>query len=517
VGSSLVKDLLIPEVKTYSKADLADVDVLIVFGSGSIANYPTVSSWLKKGETRFLVFIETQEESFLRAKGSSQALDPKIRFFYFKKGDEGIFQQIAWEFVFLRFAYAISDPSSHEAAEECLSKMEHYHLGVDLLASDCEDQGLKVLSNAMKNLSLLPRSKLGTSLAGKCAGMPAIICGAGPSLNEAIPLLAALKDRALFIAGGSAIAALNAQGIEPHLAVGLDPQPPTKRFLQQDGFETPFFYQGRFSHDLLQKVHAPLLWMPDSGSYPLEAWASAECGLFAERFDGGWTVANFCTAIAAHLGCSTVIFVGMDFSCGPSGVYASKMRGDEHQGELIELEKGKLYSRKDWLMAAEWTGAFAQKNPQIQWFNASANGIDLPGIPRRALSEILESLPEQGWDMQACVHSLVATASSSDVTLEKIKDVRNRVKVSFEKSLLLCDALLQIWEKHFPKSPLELGEYILLESDLEQEICSRYFLTPLWDVWKRPILRTDFHEVGQHLHRLLFFKQAIEIHVRSFS
>lgn len=119
--------------------------------------------------------------------------------------------------------------------------------------------------------------------------------------------------------------------------------------------------------------------------------------------------------------------------------------------------------------------------------------------------------------MQACVHSLVATASSSDVALEKIKDVRNRVKVSFEKSLLLCDALLKIWEKHFPKSPLELGEYILLESDLEQEICSRYFLTPLWDVWKRPILRTDFHEVGQHLHRLLFFKQAIEIHVRSFS
>jgi hypothetical protein len=516
VGQSVIKDLLIPEVKTLSPSDLADVDVLIVFGSG-IEAAPTVSSWLKKGKSRFLVLIEPQEELFLRAKGSSLAQDPKIRLFYFKKGDEGIFQQIAWEFVFLRFGFAVADPTFQETAEECFLQLEHYHRGVDLLASDCEDQGLKVLSNAMNNLFLLPRSKLGTSLAGKCAGMPAIICGAGPSLNEAIPLLATLKDRALFIAGGSALPALNAQGIQPHLAAGLDPQPPPARFLQQENFETPFFYQGRFCHHLLQKVHAPLFWMPDSGSYPLEGWANAECGLFAERFDGGWTVANFCTAIAAHLGCSQVIFVGMDFSCGPSGVYASKMAAEEHQGELIELEKGKLYSRKDWLMAAEWTGAFAQKNPHIQWFNASATGIDLPGIPRKSLDEISESLLEQRWDMPACVHTLVATAASSDAPLEKIQDVRNRVKVSFEKSLLLCDALLKIWEKQFPNSPLELGEYVLLESDLEQEVCSRYFLTPLWNVWKRPILRTDFHEIGQHLHRLLFFKQAIEIHVRSFS
>ena len=105
------------------------------------------------------------------------------------------------------------------------------------------------------------------------------------------------------------------------------------------------------------------------------------------------------------------------------------------------------------------------------------------------------------------------------MTLEKVADVRKKVVASFEKTLSLCEALLKVWEKSFPHSPLELGEYAALEHDLEQEICACHFLIPQWSVWKRPILRSSFHELGQHIHRLLFFKQAIEMHLpylRSF-
>src|SRR5271170_3378158 len=108
--------------------------------------------------------------------------------------------------------------------------------------------------------------------------------------------------------------------------------------------------------------------MPDAGSYPLEAYLAAECGIFAERFDAGWTVANFCTALAAHLGCSTVIFVGMDFSCEPDNIYAAQIADEENREALIALQhEGKeLYSKRDWLMSAEWMCAFAQKNPHIR-------------------------------------------------------------------------------------------------------------------------------------------------------
>lgn len=520
MGQALTKDLLVPEIKLADlKTKIDNVDVLLVFGVGDGALYRSLSSWLKKGEERFLIFLEEQEEIFLKAKELALSKDPNVRLYYWKEGEEDLFQQIAWEFVFLKFGYAVLEAGSNERAQHFFLQMEHYHRGVDLLASDCEDMGLKVLSNAIKNLSALPLSRLGHSLEGKCAGMPAIVCGAGPSLNNAIPLLASLKDKAILIAGGSAVRALNAQGMAPHICAHVDPAPPYRRFLEQESFEAPFFYQGRFNHDLLKLVHGPLIWMPDSGSYPLEAWLAAECGLFTERFDAGWTVSNFCTSLALHLGCSAVIFVGMDFSCGPDAIYASQISGDENRDALIELEKDKLYSKRDWLMSAEWTGASVRKNPQVQWINASSGGIDLPNVERRALSEVAETLLTQQLDVEGKIHSLIFEAEKTHVTFEKVIDVRKKIKESFEKSLSLCEAMLKIWEKHFPNSPLEKGEYALLDHELEQQICALYFLMPLWNVWKRPILRRESHPLGAHVHRLLFFKKAIEMHLphlRSF-
>lgn len=496
------------------------IDVLIVLGVGSGEGYRALSSWLKKEEGRFLVFIESKEELFLAAKDLSLAKDPKVRLLFYKEGNEEIFRQIAWEFVFLRFGFAVLDPQETEDAKVLFAQLEHYHRGTDLLASDCEDMGRKVLTNVLRNLSALPRSKMGHALEGKCTGMPAIVCGAGASLDAAMPLLARLKDRAVIFSGGSAGRALSAQGITPHFAAHVDPLPPRERFLGQDHFEVPLFYQGRFCHTLLESVHSPLVWMPDSGSYPMEAWLGSECGLFAERFDAGWTVANFCTAVAAYLGCSTVIFVGMDFSCKPDQMYAANMVG-EADG-LIQVAQGQqvLHSKRDWLMSAEWMGAFAKKHPEIRWLNATSGGIDLAGVERKELSAVVEEVLTQQWDVQGIVHALIAGAPLADVTVQQIDNVRKRVKESFEKGLSLCEALLKIWERHYPNSPLETAEYALVECELEQEICSLHFLTPLWNVWRWPILRTSFHPLGSHVHRLLFFKQALEVHLphlRSYS
>lgn len=513
MGQAKLCDLLVPELKFIDwKSKIKEIDVLLIFGVGDGSIYRSLSNWLRKEDGRFLVFIEGQEELFLKAKDFALAKDPRVRLFYWKRGDQEIFQHIAWEFVFLRFGYALSDPGLKLAAHDFFISLEHYHLGVDLLASDSEDMGLKVLTNVIKNLAALPKVRLGSSLEGKCAGLPAIICGAGTSLDHAAPLLTKVKENALVIAGGSSVRALNAKGISPHISAHVDPHPPYRRFLEQDCFETPLFYQARFCHSLLERAQGPLIFMPDSGSYPLEAWMAAELGIFAEPFESGWTVANFCTSLAVHLDCSPIIFVGMDFSCGPDATYASKISGEENARELIELEKDKLYSKRDWLMSAEWTSSFAKRNPKIQWINASA-GIELPGIEHMKFSEIADSVLTSEFDMSAIVHTLISEAAFSQVSFEKVDNVRKRIKESFEKCLGLCDEMLKVWEKHYPKSPLDKGEYAILDIELEQQVCHRYFLAPLWNVWKRPILRTSFHELGQHLHRLLFFKKAIEMHL----
>jgi hypothetical protein len=511
VGSTLINDSASKVQLVDAKAKIEGIDVLFIFGIEEIP--PSLTSWLNKEEQRYLVFIENEEQKFLKAKESSRFKQPKMRLFYWKAGEEEIFQQIAWEFVFLKFGYGVLSSEQTERAQDFFKQLAHYHQGVDLIASDCEDMGVKVLTNVFHNLQALPSSRLGQALEGKCAGIPAIVCGAGPSLDLTAPLLKTLKDKTILIAGGSAVSALNAHGIVPHLCAHLDPDPPRLRFLAQQHFESPFFYQGRFSHQLLSTVHGPKFWMADSGNYPLESWLAAECGIFTERFDAGWTVANFCTAIAAHLGCNPIIFVGMDCSCGPQTIYASNIAGEENREELIELEKGQLYSKRDWLMSAEWTGAFAAQHSHLKWINTTPRGIDLPGIERKELSEVIDTwLPHQ-YDIQGLIQEFFFHAPIANVTSEKVAEVRRRIKESFETCQKLCDSLLKVWEKYYPNSPLEKGDYVMLDIELEQEICHRHFLQPLWNVWQRPILRTSFHPLGQHLHRVLFYKKAIEMHL----
>ncbi|MBS0619908.1 MAG: DUF115 domain-containing protein [Verrucomicrobia bacterium] len=465
-------------------AALADVDVVCVCGISETL-YGSLSSWLKKGEERYLVFIEKDAESFARAKEGPLGKDERVRLFLCAGQEEKVFRQIAWEFLLLRFGYLPEQ-------EEQFAHLKQIHRYVNVFASDSKEQGMRVLHNVFNNLRHLPRAHFGPQLEGACKGIPAVVCGAGPSLDKVAEHLKGLEGRALVIAGGSALTALTKYGVKPDISAGLDPQPPIHRFLEQENFETPFFYQARFSSEILDKVHGPLVWMPGSGSCPLESWIHG-----GERLDSGWTVANFCAAIAFHLGCNPIVFVGTDFSCG-EGIYAGKIAGEENRDALVPTGGGR-FSKMDWLLSAEWMGGLAHAHPEVEWINASDG--TLPGIECKELADIPF---ETHYDLAALLHGAIQNAP----LCESVTGIET-LRASAQKCLELCDQKLSLWEKAYPHSPKEKGEYALLEVEMEQEVCTRYFLEPLWNIWKHPIFRKESHPFARDVHQILFHKSAI--------
>jgi hypothetical protein len=500
------------------KGDLSEIEVICVWGTGDGAVYRQLRSWLNQQESHFLVFLEEDEEHFLKTKEAKWTKDLKVRLLYYQEGDEEIFKEIAWEFLFLKFGFYTVEKKV-EKVIEVFSKIEYYHRGVDLVASDVQDMGVAVLKNVMGNQKKLVSSLLGQSLEGMCRQVPAIICGAGPSLNHQIPLLAALQDKAMVFAGGSAVTALTKQGVTPHLCAHFDPDPPRQRFLQQDVAEIPHFYQSRFSSALLDFVHAPLLWIAEGGNYPIEKWLREKYGIPHPTFDGGWTVANFCTAVAVLLGCNPIIFVGMEFSCPPDQVYAAGMQADEQRGFIqVQNSEGKpLLTKNDWLMSAEWLGALTQKHPQTRFLNAASQGLNVPHVERCSLDEASKSYLQRQFDLSGIIHALLQRAQGTGIQEADALEAVDLLKQSYARSDLATDQLLGQWEKHYPKSPMETGEYAVTLHDLEKEVAFQMVLDPLWQVWKRPVLRTSNHPLGQHLHRLLFFKRAIEANLRAIS
>ena len=466
--------------------------------------YSMLIAWLREDQDRYLLFIQEDELQFLEAKKESLSNDPQVRLFYYQRGDVQIFSQIAWEFVFLKIGYLPLSQNAEEFFKE-LTPVQH---AVELLASDWRDAGKGVVSNLLNNFPLLNSSLFGPALKDSCKGIPAIVCAAGASLDAHIASFSTLEDRALIIAGGTAINALQAYGITPHLAAYLDPAPDRYRFFNQRIFETPLFYQSRFSSELLSFVHGRRIWMPGSGNYSLDQWLATSHTTDALFFDSGWTVATFCVAIALYLGCDPLILAGMDFSCLPGRIYAADLEGQEHQDRLIALNHAKaekVYSQKDWLLSAQWIAESVAENPLRKWINLS-QGIEIAGVEKQLFSDVAPRYFTHSYDLFGHLHSAMQQAQTLSIREEK----STLFKDSCLHCIALCTELLSLWEKYFPHSPTQTAEYTLIDVDLNSQVCFQYYLQPLWNVWKYPLLRKEQNAFGRQLHRLLFFKHSLE-------
>jgi hypothetical protein len=84
------------------------------------------------------------------------------------------------------------------------------------------EHGRMMFKNTMANLPSLFAGAPMRRLKGAFKGIPAICVAAGPSLDDALPELKKIDNRALIIACDSAVKALLSAGIKPHIVVTVD-------------------------------------------------------------------------------------------------------------------------------------------------------------------------------------------------------------------------------------------------------------------------------------------------------
>jgi len=437
--------------------NLSISDVLCVYGLADPAFSVELVEWLEENPERYVVFIEDDERLLDR-----ELPHPRMRLVF--AYDEEALKKIAWELVFLEFDYCKRTTKAEEKREAAFAKWKFFQEGVQLVASDYKERGLDLLSNFLQNSQLFGAARDGKSLFGAFTGVPAVICGAGPSLEKEIPYLRSLKDRALLFAGGTTLSSLSQFSVRPHFGGLIDPHPPVERLFAQQSHEVPLFFQARTHPDLLKQMQGPLLKIPGSGNDFFET----------ESFDAGWNVTTFLVALATHLGCSPIILVGVDLAQRDDKCYAGNLNRSEG-GELIDAGDG-LYTRRDWLFAANWLSDFAKKHPEVEWINAS-DGLNIEGIERKQLRDL--SFERQA-DLTSMIHSQVQGLSKGVFPQFNSREL----KQSFLNVSRLCDGMLSLLEKIFPEPPEKNGEYILLELELEKEIAMVKFLQPVWERWK---------------------------------
>ncbi len=170
------------------------------------------------------------------------------------------------------------------------------------------------LLNTIRNLPVIAAEGEVSELFGAFAGTPAVVVGAGPSLDKDLEVLSGLQERVLVVAVDTAVRPLLAAGIRPHLVVAVDPQECNARhlcdlpdtegmWLVAESSITPETFDQFCGRCFIFRVsdHQPWPWLTEHGAdhARLQTWGS----VLTSTFD-----------LACRMGCDPVVFVGADLA-----------------------------------------------------------------------------------------------------------------------------------------------------------------------------------------------------------
>ncbi len=173
------------------------------------------------------------------------------------------------------------------------------------------------LSNAIANIPQLCHARTAAPRAG-----PAVVCGAGPSLESAIPLIRDKRSRMTLIAVDTALPVLDSHGLTPDLAVALEGQianaydflPVATRDYQlvTDLSACPAVARLHPRTTWTVAEFAPFSLVKRLSNLPGVQWALPPLG----------SVGVAAVRVALDLGCSPVVCAGLDFAVLPGMTHA---------------------------------------------------------------------------------------------------------------------------------------------------------------------------------------------------
>lgn len=276
----------------------------------------------------------------------------------------------------------------------------------------------RYLLNTIRNLPHIERGAGANTLFGRFAGTPAVLIGAGPSLDGVLGILREVGDRALLIAVDTALGPLLEAGITPHIVIAADPQPvnarhlttvpaPSDVWLIAEGSLAPETFGPWADRTFFFAIsdHQPWPWLESLGiaRSPLQIWGS----VVTSQFD-----------LALRLGCDPIIFTGLDLAFTGGQPYCRntiyekdwapavahgmpieetwRAQRERHQLVSVLDVHGRptetaphLVAFRDWLV--EKTAAAGQTRRII---NATGGGIfQAPHLPQASLADIVGALP----------------------------------------------------------------------------------------------------------------------------
>ncbi len=482
--------------------------ICFVYGVGCGRLYEKLRSWLSQDSKRRLIFVEKHLENiqslFCTATGYSMVKDDQVELLYLKspsfweQNQKHIKSFLGMPFEFILNSNAKKDLDLFHKFKE---KLTSYCLTQNSIFTEYLYASPLFYKNAFKNLYTLQNCFYSHKLENQFSNIPAIICGAGPSINKDLIELKKVNQKALVFAGGRAANVLSSANIEPHFTVGIDPYPMHhETFSQNNFFASPLIYRARINSDAMDKAHGPLVYTSKAIGYPIIEWIETQLGIKSPKLEEGLNVVNFSLQLAYYFGCNPIILIGCDLSYNQNSAYSKSVVLNQklpNSGDInskdYSIHKGlfeknihgkKVYTLWKWKEEAHWMAEFTQKNSDRTYLNATRSGLNIKGFKNTDLKKIISKHLSHNYDLESVIFQ--ALINQEKISITKLS-IDKQIKHIF-KSLERCSQLL-----------IEISENskncILEKEELKDEIAFQKMLLPISDLFeiveqeKDPILR----------------------------
>jgi len=502
---------------------LEGVDVLYVYGIGLGYHYLALQQWLEGGIDRTVVFFEDDlrvlKTLFSLPQGIALLQDPKVHIQLISEDPnwDEILEESIRRFISDQVDFtAIS--SYQKGKERKIKNIRLQLLRKSSLMSIAVTELLhyeKLMENISANFIVMPSSSHANAWKDTFSGIPAIICGAGVSLVEAIEQLRQLDNRALIIAGGSAITALYHLGIRPHLCIALDPnEEEYARIKASSCFEEPFIYSSRLHKGVLAStnVRQGYLCADTGGSF--ESWMHEELGLAPDSLgvelgQEALSVTTLAVPLARHLGCEPILFCGVDLSYKnleryPAGVVpSSRVFLEDLEKERRSMEKlvrkkngeGRfVYTLVKWVMEAACLGAYAKANEETQFFRSSLSGLPISSVSYLPIEEFAKTFCAHQYDLRGRLHLVMEQTRFEEVTTEKVEDSFYKLALSLQECIPLVEQMIvEIERKHaepfYEGMSPESGKMQVLQMDIMEQLAYEVCLSSILHMYRKILER----------------------------
>ncbi|MCI8626579.1 MAG: motility associated factor glycosyltransferase family protein [Lachnospiraceae bacterium] len=251
--------------------------------------------------------------------------------------------------------------------------------------------GTKRAENMLKALQLLPQNSVLKRLPEELTEqVPFMIIAAGPSLAQNIGELKKAEGKAILLAVDRAVPILKEHGIQPDLAITLDPVK-NPDYLGETG-KIPLLCNFASNKKTMELHKENLIFY---GGYGYVKKLFDIINKTVPGIDTGGSVATAAMTVCMALRIKKVILVGQDLAFKDGKTHADDKRSDRNM-DLYSVEGvdgTQIQTRRDWYIFLRWFEQVIQQNTWMHVIDATEGGARIQGTELRKLSEVLEELP----------------------------------------------------------------------------------------------------------------------------